>query len=535
MKKRQRSKKENQRSSTGDGEKAAIVFASIAGLQELKRRNAERAARVFHGHRKMIEPIIARHRGDVIQAKGNGVLIMFASAIEAVDCCVAIHIARALGNKKINPDHRVQVRMGVHFGEVINEFGDIMGDEIQIARIITSGAMPGGICITEPVCEQVRMSLPYPIGYLTEQEVDGQGKTIDVFEVQVAGLRRDALDEPAPANMKNGRRRFNIIALAAALGSFAATIVFGSMALYQFSRTTESSKIFAGNTTDTGQPAQANNRFVNPPKAQAGGAELKSGMALEIAETDETVDSRQVISRGGVSEKETVDSAESGNVSIVEGQPERLIADGFEPAAVTDKKPASAELLESQPTGILFLKVKPEGHTILLNGEIKEAPRGFLTVSPGVEHNLVITKAGYETFNRKIKVRSATEPEEIQVELQPKEKQKTAAQNASKKRRTAKNTKVTRRQKPGALYFKTTPMVYVKLEQIPDDSDESEDNNARTVASRPFRVMFSTPNRIRSLPPGRYRATMANPRLRIRETMTFTVKPGRTKRIIKTF
>jgi adenylate cyclase len=159
---------------------AAILVADVVGYSKLVGSDEARTLAQLHALRtEIIEPQLAKHSGRLFKAMGDGFLIEFASAVQAVSCAKSIQEANALG--------RLPVRIGIHVGDVVVQGDDLLGDGVNIAARIESIADPGGIAISRAVHEQVRDKLD--LGYMDKGEVALKNIVRPVHVFTIGGTR----------------------------------------------------------------------------------------------------------------------------------------------------------------------------------------------------------------------------------------------------------------------------------------------------------------------------------------------------------
>ena len=132
----------------------AILSADVAGYSRLMGDNEEFTIRTLTGHREMMTTLIKRHNGRVIDSPGDNLLAAFSSVTEAVDCAVEIQRELAERNEELPADRKMEYRIGVNLGDVIEEGDRIYGDGVNIAARLESLAEPGSICISGFVYNQ---------------------------------------------------------------------------------------------------------------------------------------------------------------------------------------------------------------------------------------------------------------------------------------------------------------------------------------------------------------------------------------------
>ncbi len=136
---------------------AAVLAADIAGYSRLMGRDEENTLAQLKVLRKtLVDPGIASHRGRIVKTTGDGMLVEFASAVDAVRCGLEVQRAMAKCNVDISPDTRIEFRIGIHVGDIIIDDNDIFGDGVNIAARLEGIAEPGGVCVSDDTYRQVR-------------------------------------------------------------------------------------------------------------------------------------------------------------------------------------------------------------------------------------------------------------------------------------------------------------------------------------------------------------------------------------------
>jgi adenylate cyclase len=177
---------------------AAILAADVAGFSALMEQDEEGTlAKVKSLHREILEPRINDHQGRVVKTTGDGILIEFASPLEAVHC--AAEVQAALAAKAAEELSQVlRIRIGINLGDIIIEAdGDIYGDGVNIAARLEQMAEPGSIWISGKVYEEVRDKLPYSFEDRGEQQIKNIVRTIRVYSLSVG------FDKPKAAPAKS--------------------------------------------------------------------------------------------------------------------------------------------------------------------------------------------------------------------------------------------------------------------------------------------------------------------------------------------
>ena len=139
---------------------AAILAGDVAGYSRLMGADEEGTLARLNAHRReFLEPTIAAHRGRIVKRTGDGILIEFASAVDAARCAIEQQRGMAQRNADVPADKRIELRIGIHVGDIMIEDSDIFGDGVNIAARLESIAQPGGICISDDTYRQIRGKL----------------------------------------------------------------------------------------------------------------------------------------------------------------------------------------------------------------------------------------------------------------------------------------------------------------------------------------------------------------------------------------
>src|SRR6266550_4286155 len=135
---------------------AAILTADVAGYSRLIGADEEGTlGRLRSIRAKVIDPIIAEHRGRLVKTTGDGLLVEFGSVVDALRCATEVQREMAERNTAITVADRIEFRIGVHQGDIVVEGGDIFGDGVNVAARLEGIAEPGGICVSARVEEDV--------------------------------------------------------------------------------------------------------------------------------------------------------------------------------------------------------------------------------------------------------------------------------------------------------------------------------------------------------------------------------------------
>ena len=135
---------------------SAIMFTDIVDYSALMNQNESAAIALLENKEKIISPITEKFNGSTLKKSGDGYLIEFISAVEAVRCGVNIQKTVSEFNSNRNQNGKIILRIGIHLGDILIKNGDIFGDGVNIASRIEPLAEPGGICISQTVYDQIK-------------------------------------------------------------------------------------------------------------------------------------------------------------------------------------------------------------------------------------------------------------------------------------------------------------------------------------------------------------------------------------------
>ena len=135
---------------------AAIMAADVAGYSRLMGIDEVGTLNALKDHRReRIDPTIARHNGRVFKTTGDGLLMEFASVVDAVGCAVAIQRAMLAFNEGVHTDRQIVLRIGINIGDIIIDGDDVFGEGVNVAARLEALCEPGGVCISRSANEQV--------------------------------------------------------------------------------------------------------------------------------------------------------------------------------------------------------------------------------------------------------------------------------------------------------------------------------------------------------------------------------------------
>jgi adenylate cyclase len=166
---------------------AAILCADVVGYSRLMGADEEKTLAVLKSHRReLIDPLIDQHRGRIFKTTGDGMLIEFASVVDAVRCAVVVQQGMADRNANLPESERIRFRIGINLGDIMVDEGDMFGDGVNVAARIEALAAPGEVCVSASVREQIGEKLPIGFADLGEHGVKNIARPVRVYRVEKA-------------------------------------------------------------------------------------------------------------------------------------------------------------------------------------------------------------------------------------------------------------------------------------------------------------------------------------------------------------
>jgi adenylate cyclase len=165
---------------------AAILAADVAGYSRLMGADEEGTLAALKAiRRELSDPKVKEHRGRIVKTTGDGLLIEFASVVDAVRCAVEVQRAMAERNVDVPLDRRIELRMGINLGDIIKDGRDIYGDGVNVAARLEGLAEPGGICVSRVVRDQVRDRLAFAFEDMGERQVKNIARPVRVHRIKL--------------------------------------------------------------------------------------------------------------------------------------------------------------------------------------------------------------------------------------------------------------------------------------------------------------------------------------------------------------
>jgi class 3 adenylate cyclase/TolB-like protein len=194
---------------------AAILAADVFGYSRLMGADEEGTLAQLKAHRRqLVDPKIKQHHGRIVKTTGDGILVEFASPVEAVRCAVEVQRGMVTRNAEIAADKRIIFRVGINLGDVIAEKGDLFGDGVNVAARLENLAEPGGVAITRMVRDAIRDKLPFVFADAGDHQVKNIVRPVRVYALSSAAV--EGLPEALPAATAGRRRIASIPVIAGA-------------------------------------------------------------------------------------------------------------------------------------------------------------------------------------------------------------------------------------------------------------------------------------------------------------------------------
>src|SRR5215510_11350839 len=184
------------------------MFTDMVGYSALSQRDDKLALQLLEEHRQLLREIFPRFDGTEIKTIGDAFLVEFNSALEAAQC--AIEIQRALGhrNHDVAAERHIELKIGIHIGDVVHRDGDVFGDGVNIASRIEPLAGAGGICVSTDVERQIRNTLEARFEKLAPTELKNISIPMDLFRIIPPWEKRAPFDVQPETESTRASRKF---------------------------------------------------------------------------------------------------------------------------------------------------------------------------------------------------------------------------------------------------------------------------------------------------------------------------------------
>ncbi len=206
---------------------AAILSADVERYSRLMGDDEEATVRTLTTYREVMTTLIQQHNGKVLDSPGDNLLAEFVSVVDAVQCAVAVQKEFQARNVEMPESRRMEFRIGINLGDVIQEKERIYGDGVNIAARLEGLAKPGGICISKTAFDHIESKLPYGYEYLGDQTVKNIAKPVGAYHVLMEP-RVTVAGEPDEGKTASVRR------LPILVGVFAVLVLAVAVGIWQF-------------------------------------------------------------------------------------------------------------------------------------------------------------------------------------------------------------------------------------------------------------------------------------------------------------
>src|SRR6202043_712901 len=196
---------------------AAIMFTDMVGYSALSQRDDKLALELLEEHRQLLREIFPRFNGTEIKTIGDAFLVEFQSALEAAQCAIEIQRTLAKRNHDVTPARHIELRIGIHVGDVVHREGDLYGDGVNIASRIQPVAGIGGICISVDVERQIHNALEARFEKLAPVELKNVEVPMDLFRIVLPWERETPLKAESEARSPKPETGKRILATSIAI------------------------------------------------------------------------------------------------------------------------------------------------------------------------------------------------------------------------------------------------------------------------------------------------------------------------------
>ena len=205
----------------------SILSADAVGYSRLMEDDEEATVRTLTSYREVIATLIKQHNGIVVDSPGDNLLAEFLSVVDAVQCAVSIQNEITARNQDLPENRKMQFRVGINLGDVIQEGKRIYGDGVNIAARLEDLADPGGICISKTAFDQIERKLPYGYEFIGDQTVKNISRPVGAYRVMLQP-RVTVAGEPEREKPAVSRRMPILI------GAVAVFVLVVSVGIWQF-------------------------------------------------------------------------------------------------------------------------------------------------------------------------------------------------------------------------------------------------------------------------------------------------------------
>ncbi len=193
----------------------AILAADMVGYSRLMELDEAGTLARLKTHRlELIDPTIAKNNGRLVKTTGDGMLVEFVSAADAVECAVEIQRRMARRNADVNPERQIQFRIGINLGDVIIEDGDVLGDGVNIAARLQTAAAAGGISVSQAVRDELAHKLDLRFEEQSDQQLKNISRPVKVFAIVLDETQAKPMPLPPPVVTDGGHNSIAVLPFA---------------------------------------------------------------------------------------------------------------------------------------------------------------------------------------------------------------------------------------------------------------------------------------------------------------------------------
>ena len=266
---------------------STILSADVAEFSRLMGEDEEQTLRVFRGHKKVFESVVAMHNGRIFNTAGDAILAEFPSAVEAVRCATDIQAALRTRNDQLPPNRQVRFRIGINLGDILIQGQDLMGDGVNVAARLQTAAEPGGVCISGTVHDQIRNKLSMSfqsLGEMSFKNISQPVRTFSITDAEGSG----PLPSRQPAVVAGGKTKW--IAAGVAL-----TVVLGGGGFWAYTTRQQSG---GGNASVAAPALQPQAAATTIPSAEKSGTPVAPSAEAKPAEAAKSGATKKPASSG---------------------------------------------------------------------------------------------------------------------------------------------------------------------------------------------------------------------------------------------
>jgi len=190
---------------------AAILVADMVGYSRLTGLDEEGTLARFRALRRdLIDPVIAEHRGRIVKTIGDGLLVEFASVVDAVRCALGIQQGMATRNTNLHSERRIEFRVGINLGDVVVEGDDLLGDGVNIAARLERLAEPGAICVSEDAYRHIKTKVEMAVQDLGEQRLKNISEPVRVYAIRSPAATAPRVSSDSPVKARRAQMSFTM-------------------------------------------------------------------------------------------------------------------------------------------------------------------------------------------------------------------------------------------------------------------------------------------------------------------------------------